>query len=176
MEKLHGDMLEMILSSEKGRLPEHITKFLITQVRNQLEAEKKKDNIQYQMLPLFHCSFPALFSPHVQRLTYICKGGRGVLYPFLPICAFQSPVYKWALCMQAQILKLLVKLSVAQWLSPGSLKIFKDRYPWKLLTSVIYTCLGCCINTRLCYSSHWRFLRHLLCGFSSFQCLVNKEA
>lgn len=41
MEKLHGDMLEMILSSEKGRLPEHITKFLITQVRNQLESEKK---------------------------------------------------------------------------------------------------------------------------------------
>ncbi|MXQ86521.1 hypothetical protein E5288_WYG009353 [Bos mutus] len=33
MEKLHGDMLEMILSSEKGRLPEHITKFLITQVK-----------------------------------------------------------------------------------------------------------------------------------------------
>lgn len=41
MEKLHGDMLEMILSSEKGRLPEHITKFLITQVRNQLETETK---------------------------------------------------------------------------------------------------------------------------------------
>ncbi|TNM96094.1 hypothetical protein fugu_017177, partial [Takifugu bimaculatus] len=32
MEKLHGDMLEMILSSEKGRLPERITKFLVTQV------------------------------------------------------------------------------------------------------------------------------------------------
>jgi len=32
MEKLRGDMLEMILSSEKGRLPERITKFLITQV------------------------------------------------------------------------------------------------------------------------------------------------
>ncbi|KAF1497030.1 Serine/threonine-protein kinase D1, partial [Eudyptula minor novaehollandiae] len=32
MEKLHGDMLEMILSSEKGRLPERITKFLITQI------------------------------------------------------------------------------------------------------------------------------------------------
>ncbi|KAL7980728.1 hypothetical protein Chor_001882 [Crotalus horridus] len=31
MEKLHGDMLEMILSSEKGRLPERLTKFLITQ-------------------------------------------------------------------------------------------------------------------------------------------------
>lgn len=33
MEKLHGDMLEMILSSEKGRLPERLTRFLITQVR-----------------------------------------------------------------------------------------------------------------------------------------------
>lgn len=33
MEKLHGDMLEMVLSSEKGRLPERITKFLVTQVR-----------------------------------------------------------------------------------------------------------------------------------------------
>ena len=33
MDKLHGDMLEMILSSEKGRLPERLTKFLITQVR-----------------------------------------------------------------------------------------------------------------------------------------------
>lgn len=43
MEKLHGDMLEMILSSEKGRLPEHITKFLITQVRNQLETGEKKN-------------------------------------------------------------------------------------------------------------------------------------
>jgi protein kinase D len=32
MEKLRGDMLEMILSSEKGRLSERITKFLITQV------------------------------------------------------------------------------------------------------------------------------------------------
>lgn len=32
MEKLKGDMLEMILSSEKGRLSERITKFLITQV------------------------------------------------------------------------------------------------------------------------------------------------
>ena len=33
MEKLRGDMLEMILSSEKGRLPERITKFLVTQVQ-----------------------------------------------------------------------------------------------------------------------------------------------
>ena len=44
MEKLHGDMLEMILSSEKGRLPEHVTKFLITQVRNQLQSGNKKGN------------------------------------------------------------------------------------------------------------------------------------
>ncbi|XP_045078326.1 serine/threonine-protein kinase D3 [Coregonus clupeaformis] len=32
MEKLHGDMLEMILSNEKGRLPERTTRFLVTQI------------------------------------------------------------------------------------------------------------------------------------------------
>ncbi|XP_069578360.1 protein kinase D4 [Brachyistius frenatus] len=32
MEKLHGDMLEMILSSEKGRLPERIARFLVIQI------------------------------------------------------------------------------------------------------------------------------------------------
>ncbi|OUC44386.1 hypothetical protein D917_09161, partial [Trichinella nativa] len=33
MEKLKGDMLEMILNSQKGRLNERITKFLITQIK-----------------------------------------------------------------------------------------------------------------------------------------------
>ncbi|XP_069374387.1 protein kinase D4 [Paralichthys olivaceus] len=32
MEKLHGDMLEMILSNEKGRLPERNTRFLVIQI------------------------------------------------------------------------------------------------------------------------------------------------
>lgn len=32
MEKLKGDMLEMILSQTTGRLTERVTKFLITQV------------------------------------------------------------------------------------------------------------------------------------------------
>lgn len=32
MEKLHSDMLEMILSNENGRLPERITRFLVMQV------------------------------------------------------------------------------------------------------------------------------------------------
>lgn len=32
MEKLKGDMLEMILSSPRGRLAERVTKFLISQV------------------------------------------------------------------------------------------------------------------------------------------------
>ncbi|XP_040887311.1 protein kinase D4 [Toxotes jaculatrix] len=32
MEKLHGDMLELILSSEKGRLPERSTRFLVMQI------------------------------------------------------------------------------------------------------------------------------------------------
>ncbi|NP_001263644.1 serine/threonine-protein kinase D1 isoform 1 [Rattus norvegicus] len=54
MEKLHGDMLEMILSSEKGRLPEHITKFLITQIlvalrhlhfKNIVHCDLKPENV-----------------------------------------------------------------------------------------------------------------------------------
>jgi len=32
MEKLEGDMLEMILSSTRGRLTERITRFIISQV------------------------------------------------------------------------------------------------------------------------------------------------
>ena len=41
MEKLHGDMLEMILSSEKGRLPERLTKFLITQVHTRTDSHTR---------------------------------------------------------------------------------------------------------------------------------------
>ncbi|XP_077421505.1 serine/threonine-protein kinase D1 isoform X3 [Vanacampus margaritifer] len=54
MEKLHGDMLEMILSSEKGRLPERITKFLVTQIlvalrhlhfKNVVHCDLKPENV-----------------------------------------------------------------------------------------------------------------------------------
>ncbi|CAL8273829.1 unnamed protein product [Merluccius merluccius] len=54
MEKLHGDMLEMILSSEKGRLPERITKFLTTQIlvalrhlhfKNIVHCDLKPENV-----------------------------------------------------------------------------------------------------------------------------------
>jgi hypothetical protein len=38
MEKLKGDMLEMILSSQNGKLSERITKFLITQVHHMLHV------------------------------------------------------------------------------------------------------------------------------------------
>jgi len=41
MEKLKGDMLEMILSSEKGRLSERIARYLITQVSNLLLNHKE---------------------------------------------------------------------------------------------------------------------------------------
>ncbi|KAL1114945.1 hypothetical protein AAG570_007768 [Ranatra chinensis] len=43
MEKLKGDMLEMILSSERGRLSERITKFLITQ--NIVHCDLKPENV-----------------------------------------------------------------------------------------------------------------------------------
>ncbi|XP_035530140.1 serine/threonine-protein kinase D1 [Morone saxatilis] len=54
MEKLHGDMLEMILSSEKGRLPERITKFMVTQIlvalrhlhfKNIVHCDLKPENV-----------------------------------------------------------------------------------------------------------------------------------
>ncbi|XP_066529511.1 serine/threonine-protein kinase D1 [Hoplias malabaricus] len=54
MEKLHGDMLELILSSEKGRLPERITKFLVSQIlvalrhlhfKNIVHCDLKPENV-----------------------------------------------------------------------------------------------------------------------------------
>ncbi|XP_063040559.1 serine/threonine-protein kinase D3 isoform X1 [Engraulis encrasicolus] len=54
MEKLHGDMLEMILSSEKSKLPERVTKFLVTQIlvalrhlhfKNIVHCDLKPENV-----------------------------------------------------------------------------------------------------------------------------------
>uniref|UniRef100_A0A8C7WXP6 protein kinase C n=1 Tax=Oryzias sinensis TaxID=183150 RepID=A0A8C7WXP6_9TELE len=54
MEKLHGDMLEMILSSEKSRLPERLTKFLVMQIlvalrhlhfKNIVHCDLKPENV-----------------------------------------------------------------------------------------------------------------------------------
>ncbi|XP_038670470.1 serine/threonine-protein kinase D3 isoform X3 [Scyliorhinus canicula] len=54
MEKLHGDMLEMILSSEKSRLPERVTKFLVSQIlvalrhlhfKNIVHCDLKPENV-----------------------------------------------------------------------------------------------------------------------------------
>ncbi|XP_061602859.1 serine/threonine-protein kinase D3-like isoform X2 [Cololabis saira] len=54
MEKLHGDMLEMILSSEKSRLPERLTKFMVTQIlvalrhlhfKNIVHCDLKPENV-----------------------------------------------------------------------------------------------------------------------------------
>lgn len=51
MEKLKGDMLEMILSSEKGRLPERITKFLITQILVALKHLHSKNIVHCDLKP-----------------------------------------------------------------------------------------------------------------------------
>ncbi|KAM6973634.1 serine/threonine-protein kinase D1 [Aplochiton taeniatus] len=51
MEKLHGDMLEMILSSEKGRLPERITKFLVTQILGALRHLHFKNIVHCDLKP-----------------------------------------------------------------------------------------------------------------------------
>ncbi|XP_066994913.1 serine/threonine-protein kinase D3 [Anabrus simplex] len=51
MEKLKGDMLEMILSSERGRLSERITKFLITQILIALKHLHSKNIVHCDLKP-----------------------------------------------------------------------------------------------------------------------------
>ncbi|XP_065562821.1 serine/threonine-protein kinase D1-like isoform X2 [Artemia franciscana] len=51
MEKLKGDMLEMILSSEKGRLSERTTKFLITQILVALRHLHGKNIVHCDLKP-----------------------------------------------------------------------------------------------------------------------------
>lgn len=47
MEKLQGDMLEMILSSELGRLPERTSRFLVTQVNPPEGGSHKTEVINF---------------------------------------------------------------------------------------------------------------------------------
>ncbi|XP_046401511.1 serine/threonine-protein kinase D3 [Ischnura elegans] len=51
MEKLRGDMLEMILSSERGRLSERITKFLVTQILVALKHLHSKNIVHCDLKP-----------------------------------------------------------------------------------------------------------------------------
>ncbi|XP_012259281.2 serine/threonine-protein kinase D3 isoform X2 [Athalia rosae] len=51
MEKLKGDMLEMILNSERGRLSERITKFLITQILIALKHLHSKNIVHCDLKP-----------------------------------------------------------------------------------------------------------------------------
>ncbi|XP_077284832.1 serine/threonine-protein kinase D3 isoform X2 [Arctopsyche grandis] len=51
MEKLKGDMLEMILSHERGRLTERITKFLITQILVALKHLHSKNIVHCDLKP-----------------------------------------------------------------------------------------------------------------------------
>ncbi|KAM8847401.1 serine/threonine-protein kinase D3-like isoform 2-T2 [Synchiropus picturatus] len=51
MEKLHGDMLETILSSEKSRLPERLTKFLVTQILVALRHLHLKNIVHCDLKP-----------------------------------------------------------------------------------------------------------------------------
>lgn len=51
MEKLKGDMLEMILSHERGRLSERVTKFLITQILIALKHLHSKNIVHCDLKP-----------------------------------------------------------------------------------------------------------------------------
>ncbi|KAI5629057.1 hypothetical protein C0J50_8209, partial [Silurus asotus] len=71
MEKLHSDMLEMILSNENGRLPERITRFLVMQI---LEA------LRYlHMRHIAHCDLKPenvlLSSPDAFPQVKLCDFG-----------------------------------------------------------------------------------------------------
>jgi len=63
MEKLKGDMLEMILSSEMGRLSERITRFLVTQILVALKHLHSKNIVHCDLKPenvllSSDCDFP----------------------------------------------------------------------------------------------------------------------
>jgi len=51
MEKLKGDMLEMILSSEQGRLSERITRFIVTQILVALKHLHSKNIVHCDLKP-----------------------------------------------------------------------------------------------------------------------------
>lgn len=51
MEKLKGDMLEMILSSQRGKLSERVTKFLITQILVALKHLHSKNIVHCDLKP-----------------------------------------------------------------------------------------------------------------------------
>jgi protein kinase D len=51
MEKLRGDMLEMILSSEQARLSERVTKFLVTQILVALKHLHSKNIVHCDLKP-----------------------------------------------------------------------------------------------------------------------------
>ncbi|XP_038206511.1 serine/threonine-protein kinase D1 [Zerene cesonia] len=51
MERLRGDMLEMILSHERGRLPERITKFVVAQILVALKHLHEKNIVHCDLKP-----------------------------------------------------------------------------------------------------------------------------
>ena len=51
MEKMQGDMLEMILNSPKGRLSERVTKFLATQILMALKYLHSKSVVHCDLKP-----------------------------------------------------------------------------------------------------------------------------
>ncbi|KER30037.1 hypothetical protein T265_13243, partial [Opisthorchis viverrini] len=81
MEKLAGDMLELILGSPEGRLTERVTKYLVTQVlialrylhlRSIVHCDLKPENVLLAIPP--HNAIPALDLPELSPIK-LCDFG-----------------------------------------------------------------------------------------------------
>ena len=71
MEKMRGDMLELILSSAKGRLDERCTKFLITQVKKRVPPSCKAVLFLLNLLnAVVSCHRQIQYSHHKDIIKY----------------------------------------------------------------------------------------------------------
>ena len=66
MDPYAGDMLEMILSSEQGRLSERITKFLVTQVGHHDPYQKYHPSLRISQI-----KFPRIHSLLIHALFFL---------------------------------------------------------------------------------------------------------
>lgn len=114
MEKMKGDMLEMILSSEKGRLSERITEFLVCQVSQVVFIIYFSD-----LLHLLNADFGRFA---LSSYSEYCSLVSQVLYGFR--CCVNNSFFQWLKAWKYPI-------GFRLWLSFG--KVLFHIYKWRSL-------------------------------------------